>query len=130
MLCPEDCKSLKDSGKSAADLANVAVVEYVGTGTNSASVTVDFVPLFAVVYDEDNDTNNYVGILTPNGGFVLRMTRSATSSTEGEATPHFLSSEVSGNSLSWECPYTSSYANSLAFNTKNHNYKAFVVGRA
>lgn len=135
VLCPNDCKSIKDSGKSAEHLANVAVVEYIGTGTTSVSVTVDFEPLFAVVYDTNTTASStghlrYVGVITPNGGFMFEMTQGKNSSTEGNTTPHYLWSSVEDNTLSWECPFSDTNKATFALNRNGHNYKAFVVGRA
>lgn len=136
VVCNEDCKTIKDSGKNAANLGNVAIVEYIGTGTEEVTITTDFEPLFAVVYCVDKLTGSgssilrIIGLITPNGGFVCYASSSSSSSAQGTTESHYLSSSVDGNSLSWNCPYTSSVDALIAFNSKNKTYRAFVVGRA
>lgn len=136
VLCPEDCKSIKDSGKSAANLGNVAVVEYIGTGTDEVTITTDFEPLFAVVYLAESDFvsgSNYlktIGVITPNGGFISYILDPKSGTSAGTAELHYVFSSVDGNSLTWNCPYSHSSKSTLTLNKSGTEYRAFVVGRA
>lgn len=135
VCCPDDCKSIKDSGKSAEHLANVAVIDYVGTGTTSVTITADFEPLFAVVYDTDEYTlehpyNKRVAVITPNGGVMYDISDPKTNADLGTITPFYLFSSTEGNSMSWNCPFVHSSKETIAMNAKNYTYRAFVVGRA
>ena len=140
VLCPNDCKSIKDSGKSAEHLGTVEVIEYVGTGTVSVTITANFEPLFVVVYDTDeyrasakdegHPNDKRVAVITPNGGFMYEISDPKTNADLGTITPYYLFSSTEGNSLSWNCPFVHSSKETIAMNAKNYTYRAFVVGRA
>ena len=51
VVCGNDCKAIKDSGKSLQHFMCCAELTYTGTGTSyvNNSVTVDFTPLFAII---------------------------------------------------------------------------------
>ena len=126
VLCPNDCKSIKDSGKSAEHLGDIEVIEYPGTGNNSCSITSNIEPLYAIIHKEDRKQQGKTfryeyAIITPYYGVSFCQY------SESAPVITWLDSGISGNTLSWTA--TSGTKGEYAANFGG-TYRAIVFGRA
>lgn len=82
VLCPEDCKSIKDSGLSLDNFTRRTVTSYIGTGktgsSNRNSLTFGFAPKLVFISPQEvnltTNTNDYFGLLMGSAGLVFKLT--------------------------------------------------------
>lgn len=82
VLCPNDCKSIKDSGLSLGDFTRKAATSYIGTGktgnSNRNSLTFDFAPKLVFISPQEvnlqTNANDYFGLLMGSAGLVFKLT--------------------------------------------------------
>lgn len=132
VVCNEDCKSIKDSGVSSANIGKMAVIDYTGTGTNTVSITAPFAPYFAVAWKEpsgDFEASVYTCIITPNGGLASYLYQSGSTGTPTDAVTGRLTTSIEGHTLTWKAQRSSADAPSYACNVKNQSYKVAIFGR-
>lgn len=120
VLCPEDCKSIKDSGISLDDFTRKAVTSYIGTGktgnSNRNSLTFDFEPKLVFISPQDvtlqTSTNDCFGLLMGSAGLVFKLT-AHTAAVETFA----INVATEGNTIEW---WTISNSDAIAkqLNTK------------
>lgn len=133
VLCPNDCKSIKDSGVKISDLGHYEVIEYVGTGSRYCSLTSNLTPEFVVIFGTDYTSNfdiqNRTGaIITPTWGVSFYLPNN-----EIEASPYILATSTNGKTINWNATAISMSSVSIeavAMNVNNKIYKAYVFGRA
>lgn len=104
VLCPNDCKSIKDSGISLDGMTRKAVTSYIGTGktgsSNRNSLTFDFAPKLVFISPQEvnlsTSTNDYFGLLMGSAGLVFKLT-AHTASVE----TFTINVATEGNTIEW-----------------------------
>lgn len=131
VLCPNDCKSIKDSGISSENLGKTEIKPYWGSGDKEVSIQASFPPVFAVAFMPGgrSDTRyNHFALITPVGGLSVETFFSDSS---GAAETKFapLKASVDGNTITWG--ETGVYDGAkMALNMNEEEYTAVIFGRA